>query len=78
MADAADECDDVLLEPLPGTTPVTQAAAGELALDVRREHGKARGQALHDHGQGPAVGFSGGQVAQHPVRLLGASRQFPL
>ena len=69
MAHAADQRDLVDLEPLPRSAAVTEAPTRQLALDVGRRDRKSSGQALDDHDEGFAVGFSGGQETQHALRL---------
>ena len=65
MADAADEGDLILLEALPGTPAKPEPAAGQLGLDVLDGDLQARRQALERGHQARAVGFPGGQQAQH-------------
>ena len=66
MADAAEQRELVGLEAHAGTAAVAEAAAGQLALDLLDRDGQAGGQALDDDDEGLAVGFAGGEEAEHP------------
>ena len=66
MADPAQQRELVGLEAHPGPAAVAEAAAGQLALHLLDRDGEAGGQAFDDHDESLAVGFPGGQEAEHP------------
>ena len=76
VADAGDQGDLVGLEAHAGAPAVAEAAPGQLVGDVLDGELEARGHALEDDDEGLAVGFTGGQVAQHRTNLPG--HQAPL
>ena len=53
-----------------GPAAEAEAAAGQLGGDVVDGDRQAGGQPLDDDDEGRAVGFAGGQVAQHGANLL--------
>lgn len=78
MADAPDEGHFVHFESHPGATTEPQAAPGEAVLDVPCRHQQAGGQTLDDHHEGPTMGFTGSQVAQHSGKSTRADRHSDL
>lgn len=69
MANPADQGDLVLLEALAGPPAVPEAAPPELTLEFVDRERHPGGEALDDDDESLAVGFSGGEVAQHRTNL---------
>ncbi len=72
MADAPEDRDLVLLEAHPGSTAVAEAPAGQLVLHLADLDGQARREALDDHDEGLAVGFTRRQEPEHADEGTGA------
>lgn len=75
MPDAPQQRELVLFEAHPRAAPETQAPPGQLSLNRFHGNGKARREALDYHDQSLAVGFTGGEEAQHaPDRTQAPAR----
>ena len=74
MANATDQRQLVLFELLAGPTAVAEPPAGHLRLDLLDGDLHAGRQALDDRDQGLAMGFAGGQEAEHPSEVTGRNR----
>ena len=70
MADAADQRELVLLELLAGPAAVAESAPGHLGLDLLDGDLQAGGQPLDDGDERLAVGFAGGEEAEHPSEAI--------
>ncbi len=75
MAHATEDRHLVLLEAHAGSSAVPEAAAGQFVGDLGRGDGEPGGQALEHHDEGGAMGFTGGQEADHGANLLPAPRR---
>src|SRR5205807_1784586 len=73
VADAPEDRDLVLLEPHARAPPEPQPPPRQLTLQLLDGDGQPRREALDDHDEGPAMGFTGGEEAQHRLKATGGS-----
>ncbi len=65
MADTTEQGELVGLEAHPGATPEAEAPPGQLARNVTGVDAKSGGQAFNGDDKALAVGFTGGEKAEH-------------
>jgi hypothetical protein len=69
MADPGENGDLIGFELHTRATAVAESTTGKIRVEIGKSERQTRGHSLEDHDEGLAMGFTSGQVAQHPVNL---------